>query len=359
MDGLIAALSERLRSAATRGEALQVRGGGTKAFHARVLEGTPLDVSGFSGIVSYEPSELVITARAGTPLAELEAVLAEAGQMLACEPPRFGPGTTLGGCVAAGLSGPRRASAGSLRDFVLGVRLLDGQGQDLHFGGQVMKNVAGFDVARLMAGSWGTLGVLLEVSLKVLPRPETELTLQFPMGEDEAITRMNQLAGQPQPVSATCYADGVLSLRLSGSLRGVAAARARLGGEMLAAGDDFWRSVRDQQLPVFQGTPLWRLSVRSTAPPLDLPGPGVLEWQGSLRWLRSDAPPDRIRACARAAGGHAVLFRPATTAGTLAAPAAPPPLVALDPVLLALHQRLKAVFDPAGILSRHRLHPDW
>ncbi|NBQ69712.1 MAG: glycolate oxidase subunit GlcE, partial [Nitrosomonadaceae bacterium] len=275
---------------------LQIRGGGTKDFYGNPVgeqNSTLLDMTGYHGIVDYEPTELVITARAGTRLADLEAALDQHGQMLAFEPPYFGAAATLGGCVAAGLSGPRRAAAGSVRDFVLGVRMLDGKGEDLRFGGQVMKNVAGYDVSRLMAGSMGTLGVLLEVSLKVLPKPVAEMTLCMAMDEVAAIEKMNQWTGKPLPVSATCYIDGELFLRLSGAEPAVRAALVKLGGETLKDDDMFWRSVREHTHDFFQtDKPLWRLSVKSTTPPLLLPGKQLLEWNGGLRWLRTDGEED-------------------------------------------------------------------
>ena len=348
MDQSISELSERIREAAAQKRALRIRAGGSKDFYAYKLEGEPLDVSGYRGVVDYEPSELVMTARAGTPLAEIEDALAAGGQMLACEPPYFGPHATLGGCVAAGFSGPRRASAGPVRDFVLGTRVLNSAGENLRFGGQVMKNVAGFDVSRLMTGSFGTLGVILEVSLKVLPRPEEELTLRFQMDEAKAIETMNRWAGQPLPISATCHAGSALTVRLSGSKLGVAAARTKIGGDLVPEGQAFWREVREQTLDAFRG-PLWRLSIKSTTPPLALPGRQVIEWNGSLRWVVSDAPAQLVFEAARKAGGHATRFR--ASRGT--------PIMRLDPAVLELHKRLKAALDPSGIFGPHRLHPDF
>lgn len=348
MDSSISELSERIREAAAYRRPLRIRGGSTKDFYAYKLDGEPLDVSGYRGVIDYEPSELVMTARAGTPLSEIEDALAAGGQMLACEPPYFGPGATLGGCVAAGFSGPRRASAGSVRDFVLGTRILNGAGEDLRFGGQVMKNVAGFDLSRLMTGSFGTLGVILEASLKVLPRPEEEITLRFDMEETAAIETMNRWAGQPLPISATCHANGTLTVRLSGSTLGVNAARNRIGGELVPEGNAFWRAVREQTLESFRG-PLWRLSIKSTTPPLRLPGRQTIEWNGSLRWLATDAPALEVFEAARKAGGHATRFRAGN--GT--------PVMRLDPAVLEVHKRLKAALDPLGIFGPQRLHADF
>jgi glycolate oxidase FAD binding subunit len=348
MDPIVSDLADRIRKAAAEKRPLRVRGGGTKDFYAHKLEGDPLDVAGYRGVVDYEPSELVLTARAGTPLSEIEETLAKNGQMLACEPPYFGPRATLGGCVAAGLSGPRRPYAGSVRDFVLGTRVLNSEGQDLRFGGQVMKNVAGFDVSRLMAGSFGTLGVMLEVSLKVLPRPEDEITLRFQMDEAKAIETMNRWAGQPLPVSATCYSGGALNLRLSGSKLGVNAAHAKLGGDLVPEGQAFWRGVREQTLDPFRG-PLWRVSIKPTAPPLGLPGKQVIEWNGGLRWIATEAREEQVFEAARRAGGHATRFRGGDGA----------PIMRLEAGVLGLHTRLKAALDPNGIFGPHRLHPDF
>ena len=306
-------------------------------------------------MVAYEPTELVVTVCAGTPLAELEAVLADKGQYLAFEPPHFGPGATVGGCVAAGLSGPRRASAGAVRDFMLGVKLLDGRGEVLRFGGQVMKNVAGYDVSRLVAGSLGTLGILLEVSLKVLPRPVAEATLRFELDEASALQRVNEWGGQPLPVSATLWQDGVLHLRLSGAEAAVQAACARLGGEALddATAQALWTAAREQTLPGFaleEGEVLWRLSLPSTAPALGLPGRQLVEWGGAQRWLAGAI--DAQAVCARAVelGGHATAFRGGDRAAGVFQPLAAP--------LAAVHRRLKQAFDPAGIFNPGRLYPE-
>jgi glycolate oxidase FAD binding subunit len=350
MNSVISELSERVRAAAAAKTSLRIRGGGSKDFYGYALEGEPFDVRAYAGVVSYEPTELVITARAGTPLAEIERTLAQGNQMLAFEPPYFSPAATLGGCVASGLSGPRRAAAGSVRDFVLGVKVLDGAGEVLGFGGQVMKNVAGFDLSRVMAGSFGTLGVILEVSLKVLPRPEQEVTLRFEMDEARAIQSMNRWAGQPLPISATCYADGALSVRLSGSALGLAAARGKLGGTQVDGAAAFWESVREQRLGSFRSGTLWRLSVQSSTPPLALPGSQIIEWNGALRWLASDAPAERIFDAARAAGGHATRFRGGTP-GT--------PIVRLDPGVQALQRNVKNALDPHALFGPHRLHAEF
>lgn len=340
--------ADAIRHASASGSGVRVRGSGSKDFYGQALRGEPLDVRDYAGIIDYEPTELVVTARAGTPLAELERVLADHGQMLACELPHFGPGATLGGCVAAGLSGPARAYRGAVRDYVLGVRLLDGEGQDLRFGGQVMKNVAGYDVSRLMTGSLGTLALLLEISLKVLPRPAAELTRRLALPEARAIEAVNQWAGASLPLSATYYCQGELNVRLSGATSAVQAAATRIGGESVVDAEAFWMSVREQTLAFFRARPLWRLSVPATAPPLALPGEQAIEWGGALRWLRSDERADVIRAQVARAGGYATLFR----ADDKRVPAFQP----LAPGLAALHKRVKRAFDPHGVFGPHRLY---
>ena len=355
MQAMIDQYKAAICAAAEHKTPLQIRGGGTKHFYGNLPIGQSsalLDTTTYNGIVDYEPTELVITARAGTRLADLEAVLDRHGQMLAFEPPYFGEAATLGGCVAAGLSGPRRAAAGSVRDFVLGVRMLDGKGEDLHFGGQVIKNVAGYDVSRLMAGAMGTLGVLLEVSLKVLPKPLAEITVRLQLDETAAIEKMNQWAGKPLPISATCYVDGELFLRFSGSESAVHAAQARLGGEELAESEVFWKSVREQTHGFFQpDKPLWRLSIKSTMSPLSVSGKQMMEWNGGLRWLLDDGnmSAETIRKIAKDAGGHATLFRGNESRSHVFHP--------LDPAMMEIHQLLKQKFDPAGILNPGRFYP--
>jgi glycolate oxidase FAD binding subunit len=350
---MAAELRERLRGAAARGTPLRLRGGGSKDFYGGAPRGELLDTRAHAGIVDYEPTELVVTARCGTPLAELEDALAAQGQMLAFEPPHFGAGATLGGCVAAGLSGPRRAAAGALRDFVLGARLVDGQARELGFGGRVMKNVAGYDVARLLAGSLGTLGLILEVSLKVLPRPAAEHTLRLELPQDKALESLNRWAGTPLPVSASAWRDGELCVRLSGAERAVQAAAQKLGGDALAAADAarFWSGIREQTDPWFAGeAPLWRLSLPSAVPPLELAGAPLIEWGGALRWLRPGADAGAVREAAARAGGHATQFRGGGKAAGVFAP--------LAPALARLHRELKAAFDPAGVFNPGRLYPE-
>ncbi|MDD5298431.1 MAG: glycolate oxidase subunit GlcE [Rhodocyclaceae bacterium] len=371
----------RIKDAAASGKALCLRGGGSKDFYGQEPVGEVLDTRPHAGILSYEPTELVITARSGTPLSEIEAVLAEQGQMLAFEAPHFGVTSpaplppaagegsvvaappenrlaTLGGCVAAGLSGPRRAAVGAVRDFVLGTVIADGRGEIQRFGGQVMKNVAGYDVARLMAGSLGTLGLLLEISVKVLPRPVAEKSLRLEMAEAEALAAMNRWAGQPIPISATCWRDGTLTVRLSGARAAVDKARRTLGGEVFEPADGFWAGLREQSDAFFdlgEGEGLWRLSVPSTAPALNLPGQTLIEWGGAQRWQKgtgaAGGAPD-ARRVADAAGGHATLFRGGSAEQRRAVGVFHP----LAPAMAAVQKRLKQAFDPAGILNPGRMY---
>lgn len=363
------ALAERLSAATANQEPLCLRGGGTKDFYGNAPRGTVLDLSALTNAtpaallaaVDYEPSELVVTAPAVLPLSALEDLLAVQGQMLAFEPPRFAAGGTVGGCVAAGLAGPRRRSTGpthgGLRDFVLGARLVDGRGRALAFGGRVMKNVAGYDLSRVLAGSLGVLGAITEVSLKVLPLPFAETTLVQDCTEQESLALVNGWAGQPLPVSATAWEAGRLHVRLSGASAAVSAAVARLGGERLAdaVAAPWWAMLRDQQLPYFSGNlPLWRLALPPAAPSVGLDGLQFIEWSGAQRWLTTSLPASVVRQRATALGGHATSFRVHDRSAVLT----PGVFTPLSPVLLAIHRRLKVEFDPAGVLNPGRLYPE-
>lgn len=376
MDLALAQIADRVRAAAADQTPLRIRGGGTKDFHGLALRGEVLDTRTLLGIVDYEPSELVVTVRAGTPLAELEAALAERGQCLPFEPPHFarhpGDQATVGGMVAAGLSGPARASVGAVRDYLLGVTLVNGRGEVLSFGGQVMKNVAGYDVSRLMAGAWGTLGLLAEVSVKVLPRPPGEATLRFDgVSQAEALRRLNAWGGQPLPLNASCWVPGdgagTLYLRLRGAVAAVEAACAALGGVRMqdpAAVAADWAACREQTLPWFTARAaqpdhaLWRLSVPATAPVLALPGSAqpLVEWHGALRWVQAPASAaGALCEAARAVGGSASVFvAPAQGRGDAGAPAQ-----SLPTVLAQIHARIKHSFDPAGIFNPGRMAPGW
>lgn len=358
---VIASMVARVQSAVAAGTPLRIRGGGSKDFYGQALEGDILDMTAYTGVVSYEPSELVVTVRAGTPLAELEALLAAQGQCLPFEPPHFGDAdgagarATVGGMVASGLNGPARACVGAVRDYMLGVVLLNGKGERLVFGGQVMKNVAGYDVSRLMAGSLGTLGVLLEVSLKVLPVAPMEATLVFDMIEAAALQQLNRWGAMPLPVNASCWREGRLWVRLRGAKAAVAAAQKSMGGEVLdsdAAGR--WTALREQAQPFFAlrgDESLWRLSVPDTAAPLNL-GETLVEWGGAQRWVkRPDSDAGLIREAAAQASGHATLFRSARKSV--------PVFSTLKPPLDRIHRELKKQFDPAGVFNPGRMFAGW
>jgi glycolate oxidase FAD binding subunit len=344
-------IQEAVKQAIESRQPVHIRGGNTKSFYGRAAQGQPLDVSEHSGIVDYERSELVLTARAGTPLNQIEVILSERGQMLAFEPPHFGAAATLGGTIACGLSGPRRPYTGAARDFVLGAKIINGKGELLHFGGQVMKNVAGYDVSRLMVGAMGTLGVLLEVSLKVLPAPAHEITVVIEKDDEAALTAMNDWAGQSLPITAAGYIRGHVYIRLSGTEKSVATALRKFGGEQYGPGRQFWHDLREHTHKYFQTTtPLWRISLAPGTPMLKLPGDWFVDWGGAQRWLKSDAPAEHIRTAVDEVGGHATLFRGGDRSGEVFHPLPGP--------LANLHRRLKNAFDPEHMLNRNRMYQE-
>lgn len=348
MDQIVQSLIERVRQAVNANAPLAIHGGRSKAFYGGPIRGDALDLRPYTGIIDYEPKELVLTVRAGTPLAEIDAAMAAENQMLPFEPPYFAAGATIGGAVATGLSGPRRPYAGAVRDFVLGARIINGKGEDLRFGGRVIKNVAGYDVSRLMTGAMGTLGVLLDLSFKVLPKPADEITLRYEMDEATAILRFNEWAGKPLPISATSWLDGVAMVRFSGAVAGVRAAREKLGGELVTDAAPFWRDLRDQRAAFFDPVePLWRLSVPSTTRPLALGLAQWIEWGGALRWVRGTTDAHSLRTTIASVGGHVTLFRHGDKSAGVFHP--------LPPVLAKIHRNLKAAFDPEDILNRGRM----
>ena len=369
-DPALRALVERVRAAQADGTPLEIAGHGSKAFYGGPRHGEALYTTGLTGISSYEPTELVVSARAGTPIAELEAALAEHGQCLPFEPPRFRVGSvakgTVGGLVAAGLSGPSRASVGAVRDHVLGATLLNGRAEVLSFGGQVMKNVAGYDVSRLLCGSMGVLGIVLEVSLKVLPVQPATATLRFELDEAAALQQLNAWGGQPLPVSASAWWAGMLLLRLRGARAAVNAAvdtlltRHRGEGVEDSLATPFWDGLRDHEDEFFvkartavesnTGAALWRLSVPQTAAPIALPGEQLIEWGGAQRWWCTAAGAATVREAAQRAGGHATLFRGGDKAAGVFTPLSAP--------LQRIQRELKREFDPAGVFNRGRLYPD-
>ncbi|PKO28008.1 MAG: glycolate oxidase subunit GlcE [Betaproteobacteria bacterium HGW-Betaproteobacteria-5] len=350
---------DQIRTARAEEKTLVITGAGSKSFYGLPIEGEALDTRDYRGIIDYEPTELVMTARCGTPLSEIEATLAASGQMLAFEPPRFGGTPTIGGVVAAGLSGPRRMAAGAVRDFVLGVRLMTGTGDLMRFGGQVMKNVAGYDVSRMLTGSLGCFGVVAEVSLKVVPTLHQETTLQFDVTEREALANLNRWAGQPLPISGSLWLDGKLSVRLSGAEPAVAAARRKLGGEALvdnSVAEALWAGVRDQSHSFFaeDSSALIRLSLPDTSAPIPRSEQQLIEWGGAQRWYRADVSQlQQFCDLATNAGGHATLFRAPKGHRTSKA------FTPLSKPLLRIHRALKQSFDPAGVFNRGRMYPEF
>ncbi len=340
---------------------LRFTGHGSKDFYGEAPSGSPLSTLSLNGITAYEPSELYVSALAGTPLVDVEARLAQQRQRLAFEPPRFGGRGTVGGMVATGLSGPTRAALGSVRDHLLGAVIIDGRGELLSFGGTVMKNVAGFDVSRALAGSMGQLGLITEVTLKVLPLPASTATLRFEFDQSAALTAINRWGGQPLPIEASAWWDGALLLRLAGAAAAVEAATRQLGGDVIPAdmATPFWTGLRDQSDEFFVGAEravaggarLWRLGLPSTAPALKLHGEQLIEWGGAQRWVVTPMEPAALREAVAAVGGHATLFRAQDKACGAFAPLSAP--------LAAIHRRLKASFDPHGVFNPGRLYPQF
>jgi glycolate oxidase FAD binding subunit len=352
MNDLSLTLQENIIDAYENNRSLQIMGGNSKAFYGRTPSGEKLEVSGNAGIINYEPTELVITARGGTPLHEIESALAANNQMLPFEPPHFGESATLGGTIACNLSGSRRPYAGSARDFVLGIKLLNGKGEILSFGGEVMKNVAGYDISRLMCGALGSMGILLEVSLKVLPKTESEITLIKELDEQTAIDAIAQHSRTSLPISAALYDGARLYLRLCGTPYSVATAKQKMGGDELSENDNFWHKINEHKHPFFDSTlPLWRLSLAPYTAPLDLKGKWMLDWSGAQRWLLSDESADKIRSAAKQAGGHACLFKNGDRTQDVFHP--------LHPKMMELHRNLKNAFDPKGIFNPGRMYKDF
>jgi glycolate oxidase FAD binding subunit len=348
MDTELLKLRERVLRARAERIPLRLHGSRTKDFYGEEITGELFDVSGYRGIVDYEPTELVLTARCGTPLSLIEAQLAARGQFLAFEPPRIGGDPTLGGIIATGLSGPRRMQTGACRDFVLGAGLLSGDGELLRFGGQVMKNVAGFDVSRLLCGSLGIFGVLTEVSLKVLPVPPAEETVRLEMGAREAIEAFNRWCGRPLPISAAAWHEGAAWVRLSGARSAVQAARAVIGGDRVFASlaAKWWDALRDYTHPVFGEATVWRVSVPPAAPALKLPHDPLIDWGGGLRWYAGDSSGFDVRGLAMSVGGTAMRWRGVGAEGRFHP---------LPRALAGIHKRLKRSFDPEGIFNPGRL----
>ena len=341
-------IARKIKDAYKRQLPLEIKAGGTKHFYGRQVQGEPLVLSEHIGITEYEPSELYITARSGTPLREIEQTIARQKQMLPCDPPYFGSTATLGGMIATGLCGPRRAHAGAVRDCILGSEIINGKGEYLRFGGKVMKNVAGYDVSRLMCGALGTLGVIMSATLRVIPKPACEHTIALTLNSRDAIHKMNKWASTPLPITATFHDGRDLYIRLSGSLSTVETCTKRIGGERVDWHDVFWVNVKEQAHECFlTDLPLWRISVPPNAEPLGISGLCAMEWNGALRWYATDTESAHIRTAAERAGGHACLFRNGD---------AEHPFHPLSQAVLAIHQKLKQAFDPARILNPGKMY---
>jgi glycolate oxidase FAD binding subunit len=371
------AFREQILNAAKTKTPLSIEGGGTKSWYGNPNNHAKLNTRSYSGILEYQPEELVITACAGTPLKEIEAVLKEKNQVLAFEPPHFGENATFGGAIAAGLAGPGRITVGNFRDFVLGARILDGKGQDLSFGGKVMKNVAGYDVSRLLPGSLGTLSLLLEASVKVLPKPAATATLRCQISQEKALKALNEWAGQPLPLSASCWigsakgGDGELTFRLAGAAAAVKAAIPLMSSLVNASelneevAEDFWSNLREQKLAAFSNLgadqTLYRLALPAACGPIAISGANddiVLEWHGQQRWIK--APGDEttftaIKAIANSHGGHATRFRQGTNVDPSYQRFTLLTEQAHSKALEAVQERLRSAFDPAGVFATKRL----
>ena len=372
----IEAFREQILNAAKNETQLSIEGGGTKSWYGNANVHAKLDTRTYSGILEYQPEELVITACAGTPLKEIESALKEKNQILAFEPPHFGEQATFGGAIAAGLAGPGRISVGNFRDFVLGTRILDGKGQDLSFGGQVMKNVAGYDISRLLPGSMGTLSLLLEASVKVLPKPAATATLRCHISQAKALRTLNEWAGQPLPISASCWignpsGEGQLTIRLAGAVAAIKAAIPLMSSLIDAnevdpqSAETFWNELREHKLPAFENLAadqtLYRLALPAACGPLTIPEASneiVLEWHGQQRWIKAlgdDATFNSIKQLVSSHGGHATRFKqganvnPAFQRFTLLGEQAH------SKALELVQERLRSAFDPAGVFATKRL----
>ncbi len=356
-------IQQQVREAYNSASPLSIQSNNTKAFYGNVTEGTPLITSQHRGIISYEPTELVLTARAGTPLDEIEQLLDKNNQQLAFEPPFFKTGdkdnedetrcATLGGTIACGFSGPARADKGAARDFVLGCEIINGKGEQMKFGGEVMKNVAGYDVSRLVCGSLGTLAVVLNVSLKVLPKPETETSLGFVLSQQQAMQKLQQWKSLPYPITASCYYNGTLTIRLCGNQQAVKATYKKIGGEKIQNSTAFWQSIREQQHDFFiTDKPIWRISVSPAAKlniDMDKNTGSLSEWHGALHWVKTNTPGNILRQHVEQLGGHAIVFRNATAQEQIFHP--------LPDTLFRIHRNIKHAFDPKNILNRNKMYP--
>jgi glycolate oxidase FAD binding subunit len=326
---------------------LQLCAGSTKQFYGRSINAKPISLAEHTGIIEYEPSELYLTARSGTLLSEIEDEVAAQNQILPCEPPYYGSTATLGGTIACGLAGPRRVSDGDVRDCILGSEIINGKGEKLRFGGKVMKNVAGYDVSRLMCGALGTLGIIMTVSMRLLPKPEKEQTIALSVDYETALNKLNRWANTPLPITASFYDGNELFVRLSSSESAIDACKKSIGGELTDTKHLLWNNIKEHQHNFFNTQkPLWRISVPPNTQKLNLPGNNVMEWNGALRWYSCEADAETIRTEVERAGGHATLFKGDIT-DQIFHPLSKPSM--------KIHKKLKHVFDPAGILNPEKM----
>lgn len=362
------ALCSVIRDAADRGQTLRLRGGGSKdAIGAPTPDAQPVDLRGFSGVVDYDPPELVLTVGAGTPLSEVLALVAEQRQMLAFDPFDHGamlggePGqATIGGVVAAGVAGPLRLSCGGARDHLLGFTAVSGRGERFVAGAKVVKNVTGYDLPKLLAGSWGRLAALTEVTLKVLPAPQVRRTLAV-RGLDPAaaVAAMARALGSAAEVSAAAHlpdAEGgpLTAIRIDGFPSSVDA-RAKLLGTLIQGiqpcDGDPWQAIATAA-PLPAEMPLWRLIVAPSRAPevvANIPGSWLFDWGGAMVWLASGADPAAVRAAAEQAGGHALLVRADAEVRARVPARHPQP-----PAAAALEERVRRAFDPFGVFETGR-----
>jgi glycolate oxidase FAD binding subunit len=344
-------IQQQLIDASSNKQPLQIIGNGSKSFYGRSAAGDPLQVKEHTGIIDYQPDELTITARAGTPLSEINDLITDHGQMLPFEPPTFSGSATLGGCIASGLAGPRRPWTGATRDYVIGIRLLTGDGRDIRLGGKVMKNVAGYDLFRPMTGALGTLGVMLEITLKLLPLPEHEISFRIDAGEQEMVRLLHDWTYASLPLSAASHSCGKFNIRLSGTRSSIDDSITKLPADREDLSPDYWQQLNEQQLDFFTGNEaLYRFVVPANAPATNTPGDSMLDWGGALRWQKSTLPFDEVQHIATKLGGSVALYRNGNRDKEV--------FPALPENLFTLHQRIKQVLDPAGILNPGRLYRD-
>ena len=356
-------LQAQVKQAISNQTPLYIHGGNSKQFYGNAVDATPLDISVHTGIINYDPSELCITVRAGTKLSDIETLLADNNQILAFEPPHYlysslnnQDTATIGGAIASGISGPSRAYTGSVRDSILGVNIINGDGEIANFGGEVMKNVAGYDLSRMMVRSQGTLGVILNISVRVIPKPEHNITLAFEASQSEALSYFQDLRKNTLPITATAWLNNTALIRLSASEQVLQSCKEKVKGDERLNADSFWQGVRDHTHEFFTNSknddkPLWRFSLPPATPEkIQLDGEELIEWSGAQRWIHSNAPANIIRDIAKSQKGYATLFNNAPSDESATR------FSELEPALFTLHKQLKNQMDPQGIFNPGRIY---